>query len=232
MIQELLNYQVADKRLFDLEKKYASDETVNKYHVAVKTVKAWDEFQQKVDAKALELVQTYEKFAKDKQSLVDDYNSTEDMLETVVDEKQAQYLIKKIDELIGKIKALGDKAKTVKNEIQHLLKDYMAKREKVVAQKKVYDEIKPEYQKIKEETQKQKAEIEAELEKLKKKVSPELMSRYQKKRETNVKFPILVPVNGENCGGCGMDIASAAKSKVKSGEIIDCESCGRLLYQM
>ena len=67
-------------------------------------------------------------------------------------EEREEERFKKIDELIGKIKALGDKAKAVKDEIQHLLKDYMAKREKVVAQKKVYDEIKPEYQKIKEET--------------------------------------------------------------------------------
>ena len=231
MIQELLKYQGADKRLLDLEKKYASDETVKKYHVAVKTVKAWDEVQQKLDSKAAELIQTYEKYTKDKQTLVDDYNSTQEMLETVDDEKQVQYLIKKIDELIGKIKSLGEKAKAVKDEIQHVLKEYMAKRESVKAQKEIYDKVKPEYQKIKEETQKEKAIIEKELEELKAKVLPDLMERYLKKRELNVKFPLVVPINGDNCGGCGIDIASAAKSKLKNGEIIDCENCGRLLYQ-
>lgn len=60
-------------------------------------------------------------------------------------------------------------------------------------------------------------------------ISPELLARYQdiKKR---ISPPLARLVNNQ-CSGCNMSLPSAVLSRVNAanGEIVECESCGRLL---
>ena len=59
--------------------------------------------------------------------------------------------------------------------------------------------------------------------------TPELLARYHeiKKRIT----PPLARLINNQCSGCNMSLPSAVLSRVTSanGEIVECESCGRLL---
>ena len=43
-------------------------------------------------------------------------------------------------------------------------------------------------------------------------------------------FPILYEVKGKICEVCNMELSLTELSKLKSGGIIDCEQCGRLLF--
>ena len=72
--------------------------------------------------------------------------------------------------------------------------------------------------------------IKSELEKLKAKVDPALMAKYLEKREKKM-FPIVYAVRGEFCGACNMQLNMADLSKLKNGEIIECDQCGRLIYK-
>lgn len=58
-------------------------------------------------------------------------------------------------------------------------------------------------------------------------IEPELMERYRTIKRHSV--PPLAQLFGDQCGGCNMSLPSAVSRKVKAGELIECETCGRLL---
>ena len=95
--------------------------------------------------------------------------------------------------------------------------------------KEEFDNLKKQYDK---ESPEKEAALKAQKAIVAKKsegISPELLARYHeiKKRIT----PPLARLINNQCSGCNMSLPSAVLSRVTSanGEIVECESCGRLL---
>ncbi len=91
------------------------------------------------------------------------------------------------------------------------------------------------YTRLKAIYDKDLAEVMAKTEPLKKKLAevqagiPEtLLSRYQEARR-HANNP-LVPLDGNRCSGCHMELASAGLTKLKNQGIAECENCGRLIF--
>lgn len=106
-------------------------------------------------------------------------------------------------------------------------------------------EIRMKYAKVKAEYDKQKISYEAEYkeqmkaleEKRKlvqekaKGIDPKLIERYQLIKQHSV--PPIARLVGDQCGGCNMSLPSVILRKLKNGnEIIECETCGRMIIQM
>ena len=53
------------------------------------------------------------------------------------------------------------------------------------------------------------------------------MERYRDIKKHSV--PPLAALLGDQCGGCNMSLPSSVSRKVKAGELVECETCGRLL---
>ncbi|MBQ9264664.1 MAG: hypothetical protein IJ189_10750 [Clostridia bacterium] len=58
-------------------------------------------------------------------------------------------------------------------------------------------------------------------------IEPDFMERYKTIKRHSV--PPLAQLYGDQCGGCNMALPSAVSRKVKAGELVECETCGRLL---
>lgn len=58
-------------------------------------------------------------------------------------------------------------------------------------------------------------------------VEKEYMDRYKEIKRHSV--PPLAALNGDQCQGCNMSLPSSVARKVKAGELVECETCGRLL---
>ncbi|MBR1586309.1 MAG: hypothetical protein IJ662_12260 [Clostridia bacterium] len=58
-------------------------------------------------------------------------------------------------------------------------------------------------------------------------IEPDFMERYQTIKRHSV--PPLAQLYGDQCGGCNMSLPSAVSRRVKAGELVECETCGRLL---
>ena len=58
-------------------------------------------------------------------------------------------------------------------------------------------------------------------------IEPDFMERYATIKRHSV--PPLAALYGDQCGGCNMSLPSAVSRKVKNGELVECETCGRLL---
>ena len=93
---------------------------------------------------------------------------------------------------------------------------------------------KSEFDKLKLVYDDEKRAKDGELEALKaaaaekaKPIEKEYMERYKEIKRHSV--PPLAALNGDQCQGCNMSLPSSISRKVKAGELVECETCGRLL---
>ena len=230
MIEALLNYQAADAKLRKIEKTLGESEERKKAMSAKKYLEGVEENVNKLDTRAAELIGFYEQATQEQIKLKEQEAVILESLDAVADEKEAQYLIKKAEELISRIKTLGAKASKISEEIQAVIKEYSTIKNTTKAAKAQYTENVEKYNALKESVKAEKEAVEKELETLKGKVDAALMERYLKKRANKI-YPVLYEVRGDVCGACNMQLPMSEMNKLKNGEIIDCDQCGRLIYQ-
>lgn len=229
MIQELLAYQDVDAKLKEIERTLSDSEERKKAMSAKKYIEGVEENVNKLDARAAELYATYEKATEEQLKLKEQESEITDALNAVEDEKEAAYLLKKAEELIAKVKSLGNKANRIFEEIHAVIKEYSSIKKKTQAAQVQYKENAEKYNALKESVKAEREAVEKELGELKKSVEPSLMERYLKKRAVKI-YPVLYKVSGNVCGACRMELPMSEMNKLKNGEIIDCDQCGRLLY--
>lgn len=231
MDKKILKYQEVDSRLKKIENELASSEEKKKAVVAKRFLDTNVETVNKLDARAAELNMAFENAIASQKRLKEQEDDFAQALQTASDENEINYLIKKIDELLVKIKAVESELNKISNEMQNIIKEYSNNRateKNAVAQ---YDKYGKLYKELKASKADEIKEIEAELAVLKKDIDPVVMEKYLQKRADKKIFPIFYEVNGDTCGFCNMGQSLSALSKLKNGEIIECEQCRRLLYK-
>lgn len=123
---------------------------------------------------------------------------------------------------------------TYEQEVRRIRKD-AADRERLQHDVKVRAaKAKAEFDKLKVVYDGEKAEKDKELDKLRaeadekaKPIEPDFMERYKAIKKHSV--PPLARLLGDQCGGCNMGLPSSVSRRVKAGELVECETCGRLL---
>ena len=93
--------------------------------------------------------------------------------------------------------------------------------------KKAFDQLKAEYE---SESQSKKAELDEQRAKAKalaSEVDPDLLEEYNTIKK-HISPPVARLTHGQ-CSGCNTSLPSSISRKVKAGELVECETCGRLL---
>ena len=140
-------------------------------------------------------------------------------IKSLVQEQEKLYDIlqkqkKRLEKIITSAEGVDEKLKGV------LVKVTKAKKEFADLKKKHDLEIK--------ESQPQLDALNKELKKSEKDVEPALIKRYNSIKKS-ITMPIVL-VKGSKCPGCNMNIPSSRLSKIQNGEILECESCGRIIF--
>lgn len=62
-------------------------------------------------------------------------------------------------------------------------------------------------------------------------IDDKLLELYKKKAQ-KISFNVLVPLKGEKCGGCYIDVSKMLLAELKHGKasLVNCENCGRMLF--
>lgn len=230
MIEELLNYQEKDAELRKIEQELSGSEERKKAIVAKRYLDGVEESVAKLDARAAKLAEEYQNALSEQEKLKEQEQEFVRAVESAEDDTEAGYILKKIEELAGKIKNLMSRAEKLSEEMTSVVKDYVKIKNETKAAQAQYTENGKKYNELKASVKEEREKIEAELSELAKKVDPALMERYQKKRAGKI-YPVVYEVRGNVCGACNMELPMSEMSKLKNGEVIDCDQCGRLLYK-
>ncbi len=229
MIKALKEYQTKDARLKEIENILLSSEERKKRNSAKKYILGVEENVNKLDDKAIELKATLDKIMSDGKKLQEQQQEIIQTLDAIEDEKEVQFLIKKVDEILSKIKSLSADAEKISKEMQSVVSEYEKIKKTTKVAQVQYKEYSEKYKALESTYQAEKEGLENELKALSKDVDPALMERYLKKRLDKM-YPILYAVKNDACGACRMNLSMSDMNKLKNGEVIDCEQCGRMIY--
>ena len=117
----------------------------------------------KLDARALELISAYEGATEEQLKLKEQESEISDAIESLTDEKEVVFLLKKAEELIAKIKTLGAKAGKISEEIQAIMKEYATIKANTKAAQVQYSENAKKYNELKESVKAEKDAVEKQL---------------------------------------------------------------------
>ncbi len=229
MIEEILAYQTADAKLKDIEKKLSDNEDRKRAVVAKKYLESVGEKISKLDSRAAKLVEEFNFMLDEQQKLTEQEEEFKRTIDGVEDEAEANFLIKKIDELSQKLKNLVSKISNLSAEISAVSKEYSKVKSETKSMQAQYTESGKKYNEFKATLKDERDAVEKELAILKEKVEPTLMDRYLKKRAAKM-YPIIVEAKETVCGRCNIGLNLSEQGKLKNGEIIECEQCGVLMF--
>ena len=138
--------------------------------------------------------------------------------------------------LMSEVSRCRDTIRQYEAEIARIVKESSAhdKQQKVVRieaanAKKAFDQLKAEYE---AESQSKKAELDeqrARVKALVDTVDPALLDEYNTIKK-HISPPVARLTHGQ-CSGCNTSLPSAVLSRIKSGSLVECETCGRMIIQ-
>lgn len=228
-ISKILDYQKVDAELFKLEKALRDNPNKKIINEMTNNAKTAQARSADLEVKAGDLINELEtvkrQFAQQSEKL-QQINAKEleklgkeelDSL-SVLKDKLAQNL----NILDKKLAKLAESVNAVLADFNKTIKVYNMAREK-------FSECKAKYDNDVKALEPKKQELEKQLGVLAKNIDASMLEKYKKRRLDNL-FPVLVPLNGNCCGGCRMELPFAQISKLKSEGILSCEHCRRLIY--
>lgn len=229
-IQPILEYQKLDGELFKIEKGIKDSKSKSMASQMYENMKQAQDRSHKLEEKAGSVLEEIEKIKKQfeiqenklaelEEKNFEDISKEEIDKMAMVKEKLAQNLAI----LEKNLTALAENANGVLTEFNKTIKTFNACKEK-------YAQSKNQYDKEVEGVEQNKQQIMNKLNALAKEINPKIMESYTKRRKENV-FPVVVPLKGNCCGGCHMELPYAQISVLEREGIFSCEHCRRLIYK-
>lgn len=229
-IQPILDYQKLDSELFKIEKSIKESENKSIAGKMYEKIKQSQERSYKLEEKAGKILEEIEKIKK--QFKIQEDKIAE--LEGKDMEKLSKEDIAKIesikDKLAQNLVKLEDYLTHLAENINGVLAEFNKTIKEFNQSKAQYSECKEKYDKEVGEIESDKKEITSKLTALAKEIDVKVMEAYSKRRKQNI-FPVVVPLKGNCCGGCHMELPYAQISELERAGIFSCEHCHRLIYK-
>ena len=227
-VQAILNYQEIDTKLYKLEREIAGSEERKEYVKVKKFLEAapekLDSLEVKATALKTEAAEISKKYAHTEETLKD----FEHLDELVTSGADIAFYKKKAQSIVDQLKKLKADLATLTANIKSVDAEYQKLKKQVIAMQKQYAEASEKYKAVKASRDGEKKAIEAELQKIAKEVSPDLLTLYLTKRKEKL-FPIVGELAGDRCPYCSMEPPHAARTKLTSGGTIECDNCHRII---
>lgn len=233
MYQEILNYQKKEKELIDLERSLSQSDERRKLVKARnflsdvdKNIKDMDDKAQTLNANFASLKAKIEKLSAE----LEEYNA---LLNKSADEAEINYFVKKVAKLDDELSSAENEAAKIIADVKALLIAFDDYKKKVRSAKDDFEEYKTKYDTLKKSRQSDFDKIRGELSEIEKTVpssDKDVFAMYKKVRERKI-YPAIVAANGNNCGGCRMELSMNMMSKLNEKHVIECEECGRIIYK-
>ena len=230
MIKSLLEYQKVDAELREIEISLKQSEERKKASSAKNFLNGANESVAKLDQRAEELVSKFNASLKLLSQLEDEakeYEGIEDM-----DENQLSYVKKKAQALSEEISNLSSAIDGISKEIEGVLKEFAQLKSDIKKAKAQYSEYGPKYNELKASKEGEINQIKARLKKIEAGINADVLEKYKQRRNDKI-FPVLNEAKEMSKHAycrCGTELSLTDYGNLKNGNIVECESCHRLLY--
>ena len=230
MLKNILEYQDIEGRLVaeesellksnDREKASEISQSLKNQHTKLL---ALENQAQKVNDSYKKATAKYEEFLKKLESLEKEMENA-DSSKTAIYEKAYK-------DFAAIANTLEKDIATIYNHIQQISKEYEEIIKKSKSDREKFDKYKAAFAKLKAVKEPKIEDLKNKLQETKEKVDSKLLNIYLQKRETK-KFPVFVALIANKCGGCRMEISASKLGQMKTNDygVIECENCGRLIY--
>jgi hypothetical protein len=142
--------------------------------------------------------------------------------------KQLEGMQKNLDEMQRNIETLESVYGGYKGESARLEKRVKISRAKLRKYKDSFDELKERYIEGEINARDEYDDLTKQRQKLVKKVDERIMKRYNRVRQ-GVDTAVVTIEDGK-CSGCHMEVSVVYSEKLKEDVMVNCETCGRILY--
>lgn len=231
MIEKILDYQKVETEVLNLESELSKSkdrekaveiqQTMKNQHARLLTL---EKLAEKVNGSYKKAVDKYNEYMKKLESLEKELEEA-DETKVAVYEKAYKDFFAVANTLEKDIAQMYAQVQQINREYEEIIKKSKVDREK-------FDKFRTSYAKFKAEREPKIEEFKAKLKDMKKLVDGKLFDKYMQKREGKL-FPVFVAVSLNKCGGCRMEISASKLASMKNNEygVIECENCGRYIYQ-
>ena len=228
----ILDYQELDKRLMKLENELMQSEAAKTYAANKHTVKTAQEQVVKQNRDAGEFIKQMETLIAEYDALEKELKESESAIPEVTDVNGADFFIRNMQKLINQLKNLSNEIGKMSARIVELNQSHSASMTAGKEAAKKLNQSKASFEEERAKILPEAQKVQAELAEAEKKCSPKFLEVYNRLRKQK-KIPVVVPLmdDGRSCGGCFMELAGDAISRLNTEVFIECPDCGRILYR-
>ena len=231
MLKNIIEYQVEETKLIKLENeltKSASREKASEIQQVLKSQQSelisLENLAKKTNNNFNNALKKYEEYMKKLDELEKEISTA--------DPEKSELYEKMYKDFLAIGTTLEKEIVKIKNEVKKISESYEEIIKKSKTLRTEFDKHFSVYKKLKDKNEPIIEELKAKLQKLEKNIDSKIMTIYKQKRDSH-KFPVFSPLMDKKCGGCRMDVSASKLEQMKTTElgIIECENCGRYIYQ-
>ena len=234
-LEYLLMYQKADLKKQQLENNLRTTESRQKLNKITKLLREQQTAIQKLTEDADAQQNALSRLVAQQESLSHELELNHSEMDTLEadDQVTAEELTEFRQDVERLNRELGRLEKDVKGLLEQLEKtsaDFQKARSLGGRAKKEYDRLKAVVEVEKAESAASITAATKEMETVERQVDPTFLAKYKRAR-VHHSMPV-VPVANEKCSGCNMSLPMAVIKKLSNQDnVMECENCGRILYQ-
>ena len=229
-ITKILEYQTLDSELFKIEKQLRENKNKQQANQMPENMKNAQLKSIKLEDKAGSLLAEIDKVKKQFKIQEDKMNEfmSKDLTKLSKEELDKLSILK--DKLSQNLNILDKNLTSLAESVNAVLSDFNKTIKVFNSSKEQFAKCKAEYDNDVKKVEGVKNEISNKLKALAKNIDNKIMEAYLKRRKENI-FPVVVPLKGNLCGGCHMELPYATISMLDSEGILTCEHCRRIIYK-
>lgn len=230
MLKSILKYQEIEGNLIAEENELLKSKDREKASEIQQTLKNQHSRLVSLENQAAKVNDSYKKATEKYNEFLKKLESLEKEIETADAQKIAIYE-KAYKDFSAIANTLEKDIANIYSLIQQISKEYEEIIRKSKTEREKFDKFKAAYAKLKSEKEPKIAQAKEMLQKQVKEIDSKLLSIYNQKRDSKM-FPVFVALASNKCGGCRMEISASKLGQMKTNEygVIECENCGRFIY--
>ena len=230
MLDAILKYQEIEANILAIENEFLKSKERNQAADMKKVLNAGHARLLELEKLAGTINEKYKKASDKYAKFNEKLDSLEKELETADAQKFPIYE-KAYKDFSAIAASLEKEISVIYEEINKISSEYESIMKKSKTDREKFDKYKAVYDKYKAEKDAQIEKLNEELKNAKKNVNEKLMKLYLQKREGKL-FQVFVPISAKKCVGCRMEVSASKIGEMKTNEfgIIECEHCGRYIY--